>query len=135
MSERVAADVLDRLVGFGRFLRENGMVVGTGRILTFARAATTLDPFDRRQLHAAARASLVSRPEDFTKLDALFGRYFGAGLRPPEPAPEAHADATAVPSGAGEPPPAEEPEDAAMEVSSSWSPAGAADEDADEGAA
>ena len=67
MSERDTPEVLDRLVGFGRFLRANGMAVGTGRILTFSRAATALDPFDRRQLHAAARASLVSRPEDFAK--------------------------------------------------------------------
>jgi uncharacterized protein with von Willebrand factor type A (vWA) domain len=72
--------IFDRLVGFGRFLRANGITVGTGRTLTFCRAATVLDPFDRDQLRAAARASLVSRPEDFAKLDVLFDLYFGAGL-------------------------------------------------------
>jgi uncharacterized protein with von Willebrand factor type A (vWA) domain len=63
------------LVGFGRFLRANGMAVGTGRILAFCRAAVALDPFDTRDLHAAARATLVSRPEDFGRLDALFDAY------------------------------------------------------------
>jgi uncharacterized protein with von Willebrand factor type A (vWA) domain len=67
---------LQRLVGFGRYLRSGGLRVGPGRVLTFCRAAAALDPFDRRDLHAAARAALVSRPEDFPALDAAFARYF-----------------------------------------------------------
>ena len=38
---------LDRLVGFGRFLRANGMNVGTGRILSFVRAAALSTPSTR----------------------------------------------------------------------------------------
>jgi uncharacterized protein len=68
--------VLSRLVGFGRFARANGLKVGTGRILSFCRAAAVLDPFDPDDLRLAARATLVSRPEDFELLDALFDRYF-----------------------------------------------------------
>jgi uncharacterized protein with von Willebrand factor type A (vWA) domain len=82
----VAGPALDRLVGFGRYLRARGLPVGTGRILWFCRAAAILDPFDRADLRLAARATLVSRPEDFPLLDAAFDRYFGpAG---PEPGPE-----------------------------------------------
>jgi uncharacterized protein with von Willebrand factor type A (vWA) domain len=67
------------LVGFGRYLRASGLAVGTGRILTFCRAAAVLDPFDREDLRWAARATLVSRPDDLESLDRAFQRYFGTG--------------------------------------------------------
>jgi uncharacterized protein len=75
-------EALGRLVGFGRHLRASGLNVGTGRILTFCRATAVLaalDPFDAANLRAAARATLVSRPEDLPALDAAFDRYFGPG--------------------------------------------------------
>ncbi len=129
-----SAQVLDRLVGFGRFLRANGMAVGTGRILTFARAAAALDPFDRAELHAAARASLVSRPEDFPKLDGLFDRYFGAGIAPPNAASGEPADAQAA--GAADPDRQDDDLYAeAMPAASSWSSSDAPDEELDEEAA
>jgi uncharacterized protein with von Willebrand factor type A (vWA) domain len=68
---------LRQLVGFGRYLRSLGLAVGTGRILSFCRAASVLDAFDQSDLHLAARATLVSRPEDFTLLDEAFARFFG----------------------------------------------------------
>jgi len=68
---------LARLVGFGRYLRAHGLTVGTGRVMTFCQAATALDPFDPVDLRFAARATLVSRPEDLEALDTLFDRYFG----------------------------------------------------------
>jgi uncharacterized protein with von Willebrand factor type A (vWA) domain len=77
---------LRRLVGFGRFLRAAGLPVGTGRVMTFCRAAAALDPFDRRDLRLAARATLVSRPDDLVVLDALFERYFADGSPDPEQA-------------------------------------------------
>ena len=71
-------DPLVRLVGFGRLLRRRGLAVGTGRILTFCRAASLLDPADSEALRLAARATLVSRREDFEALDAAFDAYMGA---------------------------------------------------------
>lgn len=53
--------------------------MGTGRILSFCRAVSALDAFDPTDLHLAARATLVSRPEDFPLLDESFVRYFGHG--------------------------------------------------------
>jgi uncharacterized protein with von Willebrand factor type A (vWA) domain len=53
--------------------------VGTGRILTFCRAAAALDPFDRTDLRWAARSTLISRPDQRAELDAAFDRYFGRG--------------------------------------------------------
>jgi uncharacterized protein len=71
-------DAVERLVGFGRLLRQRGLDVGTGRILTFCRAAAALGPFDREGVRWAARATLVSRPDDIATLDDAFDRYFGA---------------------------------------------------------
>ncbi len=67
-------------MGFGRHLRTQGLNVGTGRILTFVRAADALRPSTRRQLFWAGRASLVSRPEDFDLYGRAFDQYFGRTL-------------------------------------------------------
>ena len=67
-------------MGFGRHLRAQGLNVGTGRILTFVRAAGVLRPSTRRQLFWAGRASLVSRPEDFELYGKAFDEYFGRTL-------------------------------------------------------
>lgn len=84
-----------RLIGFGRYVRSLGLSVGTGRILSFCRAASALDVFDRTDLHCAARATLVSRPEEFPVLDEAFDRYFGpVGLEPIEAGSRKAADPT-----------------------------------------
>jgi len=122
------AEALHRLVGFGRFLRENGFVCGTGRIISFCRAAAALDPFDAVDLRLAARATLVSRPEDFPALDALFDRYFGPDERPALELPQAETG----PSPAREPDEAlVPPEEAEVIVAAKWT--GASEEDEPEG--
>jgi uncharacterized protein with von Willebrand factor type A (vWA) domain len=73
-------EALRRLVGFGRYLRACGLPVGTGRILSFCRAAAALDAFDTVDLRLAARTTLISRPEDIEALDAMFDRYFRQGV-------------------------------------------------------
>jgi uncharacterized protein len=67
-------------VGFGRHLRNKGLNVGTGRIVTFVRAAGALSPATRRQLFLAGRTSLVSRPEDFDLYRKSWDEYFGRAL-------------------------------------------------------
>ncbi len=75
------AEPLERLIGFARELRARGLPVGTGRIVTFCRAASVFRALDLEDLYWAARASLVSRREDFETFDRAFGDYFGgAGL-------------------------------------------------------
>jgi uncharacterized protein with von Willebrand factor type A (vWA) domain len=74
-------EALERLIGFGRELRRRGLPVGTGRIVTFCRAAGALGTLDRTDLYWAARASLISRPEDAEAFDAAFASWFGRGLR------------------------------------------------------
>jgi uncharacterized protein len=123
------AAVLERLVGFGRYLRGSGLNVGTGRILSFCRAATVLDPFDSDDLYLAARATLVSRPEDFPQLDEAFDRYFGGGVlaQPPSAGTGTGEDAPPHARAAG-------PEERGIGVAARWSTLGsdAANEDESE---
>ncbi len=71
-----AGGALAPLVAFGRALRERGLPVGTGRILTFCRAAAALQPLDRDRLYWAGRTTLVGRREDFETFDAAFDDWF-----------------------------------------------------------
>jgi uncharacterized protein with von Willebrand factor type A (vWA) domain len=64
---------LDRLVGFVRALRAEGLPVGTGRMLTFRRAAE-LAPDD---LYWAGRATLLTRREDEAPYRRVFQAWFG----------------------------------------------------------
>src|SRR4029450_629614 len=79
---------LERLIGFGRALRHRGLPVGTGRIVTFCRAAGALGLLERDDLYWAGRSSLISRPEDVEAFDEAFAAWFGTGFRlelPPMP--------------------------------------------------
>lgn len=82
MSPSPEADALERLIGFGRELRRLGLPVGTGRVVTFCRAAATLGAFDRIDLYWSARSTLISRREDLEAFDAAFDRWFREGVRP-----------------------------------------------------
>jgi uncharacterized protein with von Willebrand factor type A (vWA) domain len=63
------ADELDRLVAFGRALRDEGLAVGPGRVQEFCRAAAALPA---RDLYWAGRLTLVSRPEEIPVYDRVF---------------------------------------------------------------
>jgi uncharacterized protein with von Willebrand factor type A (vWA) domain len=69
---------LERLVGFGRFLRAQGLPVGTGRIFTFCRAVAALAPARKTGIYWAGRCALVGRKEDFSLYDRAFDTYFGS---------------------------------------------------------
>ncbi|HXF71661.1 MAG TPA: VWA domain-containing protein [Actinomycetota bacterium] len=118
------ADVLARLVSFGRELRRLGLPVGTGRILTFCRAAAALAPLDRASLYWAGRASLISRPEDVEVYDRAFERWFAGTAFAEEglvvPGPPAPDGGTR-----GEPP---DLEAEALGAAASWRPAGEGEE-------
>jgi uncharacterized protein with von Willebrand factor type A (vWA) domain len=64
------------LVGFAHELRQAGLTVGTGDVLTYFGAMAPLDPSDLVDLYWAGRATLVSRHEDIPAYDAVFRRYF-----------------------------------------------------------
>jgi hypothetical protein len=95
-----AGDALHRLIGFGRALRRRGLPVGTGRIVTFARAVAVLSPVGGDDLYWAARASLISRPEDVEAFDAAFADAFRDGvtieLPPTSPVSESAGETKAI---------------------------------------
>lgn len=108
--EGVEAEALERLIGFGRELRTRGLAVGTGRIVTFCRAAAALGALDRDDLYWAGRTSLISRPEDVEAFDAAFDACFRDGIRielnlpasaPQESAYERDVSDAVQPDGAG----------------------------------
>ncbi|MFI5614303.1 VWA domain-containing protein [Amycolatopsis sp. NPDC051903] len=79
------AEFTSVLTGFARALREAGLPVGSGDVLTYCRAMTTLDPADLVDLYWGGRTTLVKRHEDLPRHDGTFRRYFlGAGEPPAE---------------------------------------------------
>jgi len=58
--------------------------VGTGRILTFVRAVSTLGPIDRDNLYWAGRSTLISRREDAEAFDAAFEEWWRTLRADPE---------------------------------------------------
>jgi hypothetical protein len=64
----------ERLVGFGRALRREGLVVGPGRVVEFCRAAALLAPDD---LYWAGRATLIAKHDDIEVYDRVYATYFG----------------------------------------------------------
>ncbi|HKN40179.1 MAG TPA: VWA domain-containing protein, partial [Acidimicrobiia bacterium] len=62
--------------GFGRALRQEGVVVGSGQVLTFCTAAARLDPTDLTDLYWGGRACLVTRHVDLPIYDRTFRAYF-----------------------------------------------------------
>jgi len=62
------------LTRFSRALRDEGVPVGTGRIVRFCRAAALLDA---RDLYWAGRTTLVARRQDLAVYDRVFASFFG----------------------------------------------------------
>ena len=71
-----AGPALPVLVSFGRELRSRGFAVGTGRILTFARAVAALGLTDRASLYWAGRTTLVSSRADLDRYDDVFEDWY-----------------------------------------------------------
>ena len=67
-------DSVGVLTRFSRSLRDEGLPVGTGRIVRFCRAAALLEP---RDLYWAGRATLVSHPQHLEVYDRVFVSFFG----------------------------------------------------------
>jgi uncharacterized protein len=72
------SDPVAELTRFGRALRDEGLAVGTDRVLAFCRAAALLDLGD---LYWAGRATLLARREDYPVYDRVFRAFFGGGRK------------------------------------------------------
>jgi uncharacterized protein with von Willebrand factor type A (vWA) domain len=67
---------LPPLVALGRDLRDKGLPVGTGRILTFVRGVAALGLTDRTSLYWTARSTMVASRADIDTFDATFEAWF-----------------------------------------------------------
>jgi hypothetical protein len=73
------------LVGFARALRDAGVTVGTGDVLTYCAAMDPLDPTDVADLYWGGRTTLIRRHADLKTYDEVFARYFlGEDLNAPD---------------------------------------------------
>jgi uncharacterized protein with von Willebrand factor type A (vWA) domain len=88
------------LVAFARELRDAGVAVGSGDVVTYTTSVATLDPGDLVDVYWAGRTTLVARVDDIPVYDRVFLRFFlGAPDEPDDATPfnvQARADAQAV---------------------------------------
>ena len=64
------------LVGFARRLRDAGVPLGTGDVLTYCAAVEPLDPTDLVDLYWAGRTALVTRHDQIPVYDRVFRAFF-----------------------------------------------------------
>src|SRR5918999_5443310 len=75
--EDVSPEVLlSNLLTLGRDLRDAGLPLGTGQIMSLVEALAAVNPRKRTDVYWAARATLVTRPEQIPLFDAEFGRFW-----------------------------------------------------------
>jgi uncharacterized protein len=72
------------LVRFAGELRAAGLAVGSGDVLVYCSALSTLDPSDLVDLYWAGRTTLVSKHDDISRYDEVFRRFF-LGQDSPDP--------------------------------------------------
>lgn len=98
--------IFDDLMGFGHVLREEGVAIGSGQMLTYCQAAARLNPTDLADLYWGGRVSLITRQIDLPTYDRMFRAYFVGDQTPIQEllklkaqlAPDAEA-ALEIPSG------------------------------------
>jgi uncharacterized protein len=70
------APIVELLVEFARELRTAGLAVGSGEVLTYCAAMTSLDPTDLLDLYWAGRSTLVARHDQLGTYDEVFRAFF-----------------------------------------------------------
>ncbi|HJS71923.1 MAG TPA: VWA domain-containing protein [Acidimicrobiia bacterium] len=77
---------VEMLVAFGRAVREEGIPVGSGEMLTYYAGVAALDPGDLLDLYWAGRAAMLTKRDQIQIYDSVFRRFFlGFDDRVPEP--------------------------------------------------
>jgi len=72
----IALGLVSTLVGFTHRLRDAGVALGTGDVLTYCAAAEPLDPTDLVDLYWAGRTTLVTRHDQIPVYDRVFRAYY-----------------------------------------------------------
>jgi uncharacterized protein with von Willebrand factor type A (vWA) domain len=87
------------LVAFGGRLRDEGLAIGTGDVLTYCTAMAALDPTDVLDLYWAGRSTLVTRRDQIPVYDRVFRAFFLDGAEAlPEPVRQRVRTATSTAS-------------------------------------
>ncbi len=76
MSAQPSGQLLAHAVAFSRALRQEGLVVTPGQTATFALALGEIPLFDPEAFFYAARASLVTRHEDYPRFAEAFRKFW-----------------------------------------------------------
>lgn len=66
----------DIAVAFAAVLREQGVAVAVGQVVTFAHALDAVGLAERASVYWAGRTALLVRPEDVAAFDVAFGRFW-----------------------------------------------------------
>ena len=75
-SDGGSAEIVERLVGFGHALRDEGLPVGSDDVVTFCSAVSELTPSDLEDVYWGGRTTLVHRRDHLPLYDDVFRRYF-----------------------------------------------------------
>jgi uncharacterized protein with von Willebrand factor type A (vWA) domain len=95
------------LLTFGRDLRHAGLNLGSGQIINFLEAVGQIDVRRRQDFYHAAKATLVTSPEQIPYFDAEFARFWRRVMNPTPPVERAlDQDNLDMP-----PPPGSEPQE------------------------
>lgn len=78
-------DLVQRFVEFGHELRDAGLSVGSGDILTFCAAIAALNPSDLEDVYWGGRTTMVTRRDQLGVYDQVFRQFF---LNGPDNTPE-----------------------------------------------
>lgn len=68
--------VIANLVLFGRDLRQAGVPVGSGQVMSLVEGLAAIDLGRQRDVYYACRAAVVTRPEQIPAFDASFARFW-----------------------------------------------------------
>jgi len=75
-TDRSDLDFVELLVQFGHALRDEGLAVGSGDVLTFCQATAELNPADMVDVYWAGRTTLVTRRDHIPLYNRVFRRFF-----------------------------------------------------------
>ena len=75
-ADRSDLDFVELLVQFGHALRDEGLSIGSGDVVTFCEATAELNPADMVDVYWAGRTTLVTRRDNIAVYNRVFRRFF-----------------------------------------------------------
>lgn len=83
-------EIVERLVGFGHALRDDGLPVGSDDVVMFCSGVAELTPSDLTDVYWSGRSTLVQRRDHLPVYDDVFRRYFMGLPAPGGPDPSSN---------------------------------------------